>query len=210
MSSIIESLNWRAAIKSYDATKKLTDTQLNILLESIRLAPTSYGLQAMSVLVVTDPEVRTKLRAAAWDQPQVTDASHVLIFAVPTALSSTDVERYMQDVVATRGVTRESLQGFYDMIVRVVGSNDAAGNTVWAAKQAYIALGVLLTAAAIEKIDASPMEGFDPKQFDEILGLSAKGLTAVVMCPVGYRAADDVYSQMKKVRQSADHLFVRV
>ena len=210
MHTFIDALNWRYATKKYDSTKKLSDEQLNTLLESIRLAPMSYGLQAMSVVVVSNPAVRAKLRDASWGQPQLTDASHVLVFAVPTAVSKDDVERFMQDVVSTRGVTRESLDGYANMINDVISGRDTVANTTWVAKQAYIALGVLLSAAAVEGIDATPMEGFDPKQFDEILGLSAHGLTSVVICPIGFRIANDEYAQMKKVRQSSERLFVRI
>lgn len=208
MNQFIEALQWRAAIKQYNADIKLTDEQVAPILESARLAPTSYGLQPFSVVVVKDAETRAKLRAAAWDQPQVTDASHLIVFAVPTNLAEQDVERYMQDVVKARGVDRATLQGFHDMVAGVIVQRDRAGNTAWAARQAYIALGMMLSAAALERIDATPMEGFDPKQFDEILGLAALRLTSVVMCALGARAATDEYANLPKVRRDAESFFI--
>jgi nitroreductase / dihydropteridine reductase len=200
MTKIIDALNWRYAAKAYDTAKKLDDAQISTLLEAIRLTPSSFGLPTYKVIHVKDAETREKLKAVAWGQSQVTDASDLFVFAAKTNIGEADVEEYMNEVSKVRGIPVEGLAEYAAMIKGSIASRTAEENAIWTAKQAYIALGVLLSAAALEEIDSTPMEGFDAKQFDEILGLTELGLTATVICPVGYRAEGDAYATLPKVR----------
>lgn len=206
---LIDALNWRYATKAYDKTKKISDADWATLEESLLLAPTSFGLQPFKFIVVTDPELREKLKGAAWGQPQVTDASHLVVFAHKKTLTDADVEHYFDRIVEVRGVSRESLNDYAGM---VKGSAQRAVDggyvEIWNSRQAYIALGFLLETAALLGIDASPMEGFDPAAFNEILGLT--DYSAVVIAAVGYRdAANDWLAALPKVRFEKDELIER-
>ena len=208
--SLIENLKKRAAVKKYDPTKKLSEEQLGNLLAAIQLAPTSYGLQSFKVLVVQDEAIRVKLRAAAYDQPQITDASALIVFASLTVIDEGVAKKYIDLIANTRAVERENLAGFEQTIVGTLNSRTDEQKIAWSHKQNYIALGFLLAQAAELGIDATPMEGFDTAKFDEILGLKEKGLTTSVIAPVGFRADDDFYSQMEKVRKPKEELFIQL
>jgi len=198
---ILKSLKWRYATKKFDSSKKITENQLNLLLEATNLAATSYGLQPFQILVVEDKAIREKLKAAAWNQTQVTDASQVIIFAAKTNLSVGDVDEFVERMSKIRKIPADSLAEYAGMMKNTIQTRTPEVLTQWAARQAYIALGFLLVSAATQEIDACPMEGFDPAVFDEILDLKSKGLTSVVMATIGYRAADDHYQQLAKVRK---------
>jgi len=202
----IENLNWRYATKKFDSKKEITEDDLNTLLESIQLSASSYGLQPYEIKVIKDQETREKLKAAAWNQTQVTDASYLLVFANLTHVNEAYVDTYLDNVAKTRNMSREDLKGMEDMIKSTTLELPADAQNTWAAKQAYIALGNLLSAAASQKIDACPMEGFDAAKFDEILGLKAKNLTTAVIAPIGYRSDDDQYQHLAKVRKSKSDL----
>lgn len=208
--NVLESLKWRYATKKFDSSKKMTAQQLELLLEASNLTASSYGLQPFQILVVENPEIREKLKAAAYGQSQVTDASQVIIFAAKSNLSVADVDSYMQLISKVRNVPVEALNDFKAMVAGTISSRAPEVLTQWAARQAYIALGNLLTVAALEKIDACPMEGFDNAQFDEILGLKAKNLTSVVMATVGFRAADDVSQNYAKVRRPLSDIVTKI
>lgn len=208
--SLTEKLQWRAAIKQFDKSKKLTAEQLDSLLTAIQLAPSSLGLQGYKVIVVEDEATRAKLREAAHGQAQLTDASHVIVFAAETNVDEAFGKNYIDLVAKTRGIDREHLAGFEGMVLGAINGQPADQKLIWLHKQAYIALGVLLTAAAEHGIDATPMEGFDNAKFDEILGLKEKGLTSTVIAPVGFRSEEDGYSKMAKVRRPKEELFIHV
>lgn len=210
MKNSIEALEWRYATKVYDPTKKLTDDQLNVLLESLRLAPSSYGLQAWKFIVVTNPEVRKQLRAVAWDQSQVTDASHLIVCAVPTTVDESLIDGYIDYVSQVRSVPKENLQGYESMMDGAIAHMTPEMRVEWVTRQVYLALGLMLGIAAIEGIDATPMEGFDQKKFDEILGLQEQGYTARVSVALGFRADSDTYAHEKKVRFPKDKVFTMV
>lgn len=201
-----EDLNWRYATKKFDANKKISQEDLNNLLESIQLTASSYGLQPYEVIVVKDPEVRKKLKAAAWDQTQVTEASHLIVLANFKSVSEQYVNTYLDNIAETRNMSREDLKGMEDMIKNTTLQLDPKVQEAWAAKQAYIVLGNLLSAAASYKIDACPMEGFDAEKFDEILGLKDRNLTSAVIAPIGYRSEDDEYQHLAKVRKASKDL----
>jgi nitroreductase/dihydropteridine reductase len=208
--SLLEKLSWRYATKKFDTTKKLTAEQLDTLLSAVQLAPSSAGLQAYKVLIVEDPEIRQQLREAANGQPQLTDASQVIIFAAETNLDEAYVKNYIDRIAATRGIGRENLETFETNINNNVNRMTEDQKIAWNHKQAYIGLGVLLSAAADMDIDACPMEGFQAGKFDEILGLRELGLTTSVIAPIGFRADDDVFSKAVKVRRPKDELFIHI
>lgn len=208
MSTFLENQNWRYATKKFDATKKISTEDLNFLKEAIRLSTSSFGLQLYKVIIVENPELRAKLQPAAWGQSQITEASHLIVFANQTVVNDSDVDAYIKNASETRGIPLEALTGFGDYMKGAIGPIPADMKTIWTAKQTYLALGNLLNAAAELKIDVTPMEGFDPKQFNEILGLDALNLNAAVIAAVGYRHEDDATQYYKKVRKSNEDLFL--
>ncbi len=208
--ALLDNLKWRAAIKQFDPNKKLTPQQLDDLLTAVQLSPSSYGLQPYRILVVEDAAVRAKLREASYGQSQFTDASQVIVFAAETVIDAQLVKSYIDETAEVRHIDRANLTGFEQMMLGTVNSKSADELITWAQKQVYIAAGVLNVAAAEMHIDTCTMEGFDPAAFDEILGLKEKGLTATLVMTLGFRATDDVYSKMPKVRKPADKLFLHV
>jgi nitroreductase len=208
MTQIIDALNWRYATKAYDKSKKLSDDQVSMLIEAVRLTPSSYGLPVYKVIHVKDEETREKLKAVAWGQPQITDASDLFVFAVKSDLSDASVDEYAKLIAETRNIPTESLSEFMGMIKGTLNSLSPEHKEAWATRQAYIALGTLLVATAENNIDSTPMEGFDTNKFDEILGLKDLNLKSVVVCVAGYRSENDSYINLKKVRVDSSDLVV--
>ncbi len=206
-----EKLNWRYATKKMDATKVVPQASIDRILEAARLAPTSSGLQPFEIIVVTNPEVKAKLRGAAYDQAQLTDGSHVLVFAAWDNYTAERIDAVVAQLSAERGGPSEAVTGYYENLKASYVPRSAEANYEHAARQAYIAFGVALTAAAFEDVDSTPMEGFDPAQVDEILGLRARGLRSVTLMPLGYRAdSGDWLNGAKKVRRPMDELVTLV
>lgn len=206
-----EKLNWRYATKKMDPARKVSEDKVTRILEAIRLAPTSSGLQPFEVFVVTNPEVRAQLRAAAYDQAQVTDGSHVLVFAAWDNYTEARIDAVVADIAAKRGGANDALVGYYTNLKSMYLPRSADENFQHAARQAYIAFGVGVTAAAFEEVDATPMEGFDPAKVDEILGLREKGLRSVTLLPLGYRAAEgDWLIGQTKVRRDLEELVTEI
>ena len=201
-----EDLNWRYATKKFNSEKEISQEDLNTLLESIQLTASSYGLQPYEVIVVKDQETRKKLKEVAWNQTQITDASYLLVFANLKSVTENYVDTYLDNIAETRNLSREDLKGMEDMIKNTTLKLSAESQNDWASKQAYIALGNLLSAAANLKIDTCPMEGFEAEKFDEILGLKDRNLTTAVIAPIGYRSDDDQYQHLAKVRKSKSDL----
>lgn len=198
--NILEKLNWRYATKAYDPTKRISGEDWKILEESLLLAPSSYGLQPYKFFVITDQATKEKLKPAAWGQSQITDSSHLVVFAYKKDLTDADVEEFVDRIVEVRGVSRESLQD-YENVMKDSAKKARDGGYIetWNSRQAYIALGFLLQTAALLGIDATPMEGFVPEQFNEILGL--KDYSAVALCALGYRDEEkDWLANLPKVR----------
>ncbi|MFH6999818.1 NAD(P)H-dependent oxidoreductase [Flavobacterium sp. FlaQc-57] len=210
MSTLLDNLNWRYATKKFDATKKISTEDLNTLKEAVRLSASSYGLQPFKVILVENPEIREQLKAAAWGQTQITDASHLFVFANDLNAGAESVDAYIKNISETRGVPTEALAGFSDMMKGTIANLSQEAKDIWTAKQTYIALGTLLSAAAELKIDATPMEGFSPASFNEILGLDKLGLNAAVIATVGYRHDEDDAQHYKKVRKSQEELFITI
>ena len=208
--NIIRLLNWRYATKSFDTSKKLDDVQLATLLNAVQLAPSSYGLQPYQIIVVSNQEVKEVLKGAAYGQQQLAQASHVLVFARTKNYTTAHVDEYAANIIAIRGVTAEEIKGYVDTMKGTVESQTQDELAVWNSKQAYLALGILLESAALNGIDACPMEGFDAAKFDEILGLDAKNLASVVIATIGFRSTEDDSQHYKKVRKSKEDLFIHI
>ncbi len=208
---LLEQLNWRYATKQFDPNRKISAADWATLEEVLRLSPSSGGLQPWKFFVVTDPAIRVKLLPASYGQKQVIEASHLVVFAAKNNLNETDVDTHIRHTAAVRGATAEALAPFRDMLVGgIVKGLDETARNAWARNQAYIALGTLLTSAALLGIDACPMEGFDRAQYDEILGLKAKGYASAVIATLGYRSAEDKYAMAPKVRFPKEHLITKV
>lgn len=210
MKNIIEALQWRYATKVFDTNKKLSEEQKSVLLESLRMSASSYGLQPWKFVVVTNPEVRMKLKEAAWGQPQITDSSELIVLCVKKNIDSALVDTWMQSIAKQRGVEVETLKGYADMINGSLAGRTPEAAKEWASRQVYIALGTLLTAAAVLEIDACPMEGFDNKKFDEILGLDAMGVESRVLAAVGFRSPEDKMANLPKARFPKEDVVVEV
>ena len=208
MSSIIENLQWRYATKKFAAGKTISDADANQLKQAINLAATSFGLQPFRVQVVTDQALKEKLLPAAYNQQQVVDCSHVFVFAAKTSIDAQYIDDFIKLTAETRDIPVSAVEGYGEYIKGNVLSKDDDFILNWNKRQAYIALGTLLAAAAELRIDVCPMEGFNPGQFDEILGLKEKGLTACVMATVGYRAEDDHAASYAKVRHPLAEMFL--
>ncbi|MGB8704515.1 MAG: NAD(P)H-dependent oxidoreductase [Gillisia sp.] len=206
MKNYLENLKWRYATKKFDPAKKVSDKDLDHLLEAIQLSASSYGLQPYQVIVVENKEVREKLKAAAWNQSQITDASHVLVFASMTQIDKDYIDTYLNNIAEVRDLKRENLSGLEQMLTNTILKQSPLQQAEWSQNQAYIALGNFLSAAAEMRIDTCPMEGFDPSKFDEILELSKKGLTTAVIATLGYRSEEDVLQHASKVRKRKEDL----
>lgn len=210
MSNFIKDANWRYATKKFDASKKVSNEDLNSLKEAIRLSVSSYGLQPYQVLIIENPETKALLQPASWGQSQIVDASHVIVFAIETNFGNKNIDKYVNNLIETRGIPSESIRGYSDFMKMKINDLTEEQKNIWTAKQAYLALGNLLNAAAELKIDTTPMEGFEPAKYDEILGLDKLGLHAVVVATIGYRHQEDATQNYAKVRKSNEELFINL
>jgi nitroreductase / dihydropteridine reductase len=202
---LLEKLNWRYATKKMNPEKKVPEEKVEQILEAARLAPTSSGLQPYEIIVVTDPEVKAKIRAVAWNQAPITEGSHLLVFAAWDNYTADRINSMFDLVNAERGFTNEGWENYRQMLLGTYVPRDAETNYQHAARQAYIGFGIAITAAAFEGVDATPMEGFEPEKVDEILGLKARGLRSVTLLPLGYRAEEgDWLANLKKVRRAKE------
>jgi nitroreductase len=199
-------LEWRYATKVFDNSRTISASDWSALEESLRLAPSSFGLQPWHFCVITDSTLKERLKPASWNQPQITDASHLVVFAVKNVIDQQYIASFVQDLATARGVAAESLKGYQDMMEGSLLSRSQAELKIWGANQVYIALGFFLSACANLRIDACPMEGIDPAQYDSILGLPEKGFSTVVAATAGYRSSSDKYATAAKVRFSRDRV----
>jgi len=207
MSTFIENQNWRYATKKFNSEKKISEADFEILKDAIQLSSSSYGLQPYKVLIVENEEIRKQLQPASWGQSQIVDASHLLVFANITNVDEEYINNFAQNVATTRNIPFENVKGYADFMIGKITTLTPGEQAIWTAKQTYLALGNLLNAAAELKIDVTPMEGFDPKQYDEILGLTEKGLHASLVATVGYRHHEDDTQHYIKVRKPKSELF---
>jgi nitroreductase len=206
MDEYLNNLGWRYATKKFDPQQKLTPAETDLLEETLRLAPNSFGLQFWKFYRIDDPAVRAAVREAGYGQSQITDASHLYALASQVAPTMKDVDEFVESMKAARGATDESIAGYRSMLEGAITGKPAADLAAWTAKQVYIALGFLLDAAAQHKIDACPMEGFDAAKVNEIIGATKDGYAVQVLCPVGHRAVDDKYAELAKVRYSKERV----
>jgi len=205
--SLLEQLKWRYAVKKFDSQKKISEHDWRTLEESLVLTPSSYGLQPWKFLVVQDPEVRKKLTPHSWNQTQVEDCSHFVVFAARTKVDSAYLDFFFSEMSRIRGVGKETFSGYRKMIESDLQKGPRSQIIPeWATRQVYIALGNLMTCAALLQIDTCPMEGIDPAKYDEILNLKQTDYRTAVACAVGYRSREDKYSEAKKVRFQKEKL----
>jgi nitroreductase len=200
----IESLKWRYAVKKFNNKKLLNKEQINIIKEAFNLTATSYGLQPLKLLVISNKEIQKELVAHSWNQPQVLEASHLLVICIPKTYSKNEVEAYFDLVQKIRNTPIEIIKPFKEFLTAEIDKKSQEELLGWNKNQAYLALGNLLTVCALEKIDACPMEGFIPEKYDKVLGLSEKNLTSTLVLPVGFRADDDYMKDLKKVRKNTN------
>jgi nitroreductase len=198
---VLQQLRWRYATKKFDPTRPVPDELWQTLEESLVLTPSSFGLQPWKFFVVRDPEIRQQLVEHSWGQNQVADASHVVVFAIKKQVDAAYVDHYIARMSEVQGTPPDALQGFADVVKGFLSRMpDQAAIDAWAAKQVYIALGQFMACAALLDIDTCPMEGINPPKYDEVLGLGEQGYRTIVVCPAGYRAADDKSAARPKVR----------
>jgi nitroreductase / dihydropteridine reductase len=211
MSELLSKLQWRYATKKMDPTRVVPQDKVDRIVEAARLAPTSSGLQPFEIIVVSNAAVRAQIQPKAYNQAQVTEGSHLLVFAAWNNYTAERINTYFDFTNAERGGTNEGWENYRQMLLKTYPPRDPQVNFEHAARQAYIALGAALIAAAFEEVDATPMEGFDPQAVDEILGLSARGLRSVVIVPLGYRATEgDWLANLKKVRRPREQFVTEV
>ena len=209
--TLLAALHWRYAVKKFDPAKTISTADWTVLEQALVLSPSSVGLQPWKFVIVTDPAMKARLKPAAWDQSQVTDCSHFVVFTVRKDLGADHVDRHINRMAEVRGVTAESLGKFRQMITGNLDKARAEARLdTWQSHQLYIALGQFMAGAAVIGVDTCPMEGFEPDKFDEILALKGTGFASVVCCAAGYRAADDKYATTKKVRFKPDDVIVRI
>ncbi len=198
---LLESLNWRYATKQFDPNRKISPEDWSTIEEALRLSPSSYGLQPWKFLVIENPELRQQLLPVSYGQQQVVDASHLVVLATKTNLTEADVDAHIAKISETTGAPADALAPLRGMMVgSIVAGKSEQERKEWAFNQTYIALGNLLTSAALLGIDACPMEGFSRDEYDRILGLPEQGLHAAVIAPLGYRSTEDKYGNAPKVR----------
>ena len=206
---LLDALNWRYATKKFDITRKISPEDWAALEQALLLSASSGGLQPWKFVIVTDPEKLAKLVPASFGQTQVAEASHLVVFTIKKDFGIADIDAHIAHVADVRGISVEVLQPYREMLVGGILSKNESDLAAWMARQTYIALGTLLTSAAMLGIDACPMEGFLPAEFDTLLGLQEKNLSSVVICPLGYRDESDPYASLAKVRFPMDDVFVQ-
>ena len=211
MNTIIKALRWRYATKKFDAQKKLSEGQIDVMLEALRLAPSSFGIQPWKFVVVNNPATREQLKAAAWNQTQVTDASHFIVISVPSVPDESLVDAYLASMKKDNPSLDDAKLGTYEKTMKgFMKMKTPEALKAWVRNQAYIALGVVLTAAAAEKIDACPMEGFDSVKFNEILDFKTRGLESVACVALGFRSAEDKHANEPKSRFAKEDVIVEI
>jgi nitroreductase len=210
MENVVDSLRWRYAVKKFDSQRILEEPQVEMLKEAFILSASSYGLQPIRLLVIHNKNLQERLVTHSYGQRQVADASHVLVLCIETKIDSDYIEGYFNRVQEVRGTPQEILDPFKQSLLKRFAGMSRVQIGEWAKNQAYLALGKLLAVCAFAEIDSCPMEGFNKVGYDNELGLSEKGLEAVLVFPVGYRAKDDTFSTFKKVRRAKSETILEI
>lgn len=208
MSETLEKLQWRYACKRFDPSKKLSEEKLHILEESFNLTATSFGLQPIKMIVVANQKLKEELLKYSYNQKQVRDASHILVICIENEISPEFIKGHFKREEAIRDTPRNILEPYEKSLVDSFSKKTGEEISQWMVKQAYLALGNLLTVCALEQIDSCPMEGFQPKKYDEVLELDKLGLKSVLVLPVGYRHPDDFFAGLKKVRRGTQEVII--
>ncbi len=206
MSDIINDLKWRYATKKFDVSKKIDASNFELIKESLRLVPSSYGLQPLKYIIVESKDIREKLVAASYGQSQVKDASHLIVICAANQVGDQEVNQHIENIAITRDHKVDQIKGYGDFMKSTIAQMTDQQKKTWNSKQAYIALGQLLHTCASMRIDATPMEGFDPIAYSQILQIS-DDYSPILLCPIGYRDQDDETQHLKKVRKSQEHIF---
>jgi nitroreductase len=208
---LLAALNWRYATQKFDPARKIDATTWSALEQALVLAPSSFGAQPWKFVVVDDSAVRERLMAASWGQRQVVDASHLVVFTLRKDLNAAHLDRHVARVAEVHAVGLETLEKFRSGLHKAVNGARTGGTLdAWQSRQVYIALGQFMTAAAVLGVDTCPMEGLSAAKYDDILGLTGTGFTTLCACPAGYRAGDDKYATLPKVRFPASDVVVHV
>ncbi len=211
MTQLIDKMQWRYAAKKMDASQTVPQDKVERIIEAARLAPTSSGLQPFEILLVTNPDIRSKIQAVSNNQAQITEGSHLLVFAAWDTYTADRINHHFDFTNAERGGTNEGWENYRQMLLKAYPARDPQVNFEHAARQVYIGLSASMIAAAFEEVDSTPMEGFDPKSVDDILGLGAKGLRSVVLLPLGYRLkGQDWLENLKKIRRPRNEFVIEV
>jgi nitroreductase len=197
---LLSALRWRYAAKQFDPARKIPADTWDALEESLVLTPSSFGLQPWNFIVVRDPAVRARLQAESWNQPQTTEASHFVVFAARTDLTKADIDTWINRMAEAQNKQADDLAPLKGMIAGFAETMSCEARHAWNTRQVYIALGQLMTSAAVLGIDACPMEGISAAAYDRILGLEESGYATAVACALGYRSADDKYASTPKAR----------
>ena len=208
--NIIESLKWRYAVKKFDSNKTLSESQINTLKEAFNLTATSYGLQPLKLVVINNKEIQKELVEHSMNQTQIEEASHVLVICIPNNYTSKEVKTYFDLIQKIRNTPDEIINPFKGFLTSEIEKKTQEELHIWNKNQAYIALGNLMTVCAVEKIDACPMEGFNPEKYDEHLNLKAQNLKSVLVLPVGYRAEDCYMKDLAKVRKETQDIVIEI
>jgi nitroreductase len=211
--TVLGQLKWRYAAKKFDATKKIPAATWSAIEQAMQLSPSSYGLTPWKFVVVQNPELRAKLRPISWGQPQITDASHLVVFCRRQTTTPSHIDAYIQRIMAVRSVPAAALEGYKGMMVGTFTNppaNSPAVQDIWASRQVYIALGFFLYTCAMLGVDACPMEGIEAEKYDDVLGLKGSGFASLVAGAAGYRASDDAVAAMKKVRPLESDVVMRM
>ena len=203
---LLNSLKWRYATKEFDTEKKIAPGTWSTFEQSMVLTPSSFGLQPWKFITITCQKTKVDLLEHSWHQRQVTDCSHMVVLCARDGMGQQDIEDWLDQLAQTRGVSRESLEGYADMMNGFFSTMDYSKSLAWAKNQVYIALGQLMASAAVLGVDACPMEGIVHAEYDRILGLENTGFTTTVACAMGYRSSDDKYAELPKVRYSGDKI----
>ena len=199
---LTESLQWRYAVKKFDASRKVEIATINELLNATRLSASSFGLQPWHFFVIQDPKTREEIKKHAWNQPQVTDCSALIVMASKKEMTADYIEGFVQTLASERGIPVEVLADYKAMMLNSLPLMQGEQGKAWMAHQVYISLGTLLAACAVAEIDSCPMEGFDKQAVDLILDLPTKGFNSRLLCPIGYRDPSDALASAKKVRMA--------
>lgn len=207
---VIEALNWRYATKRFDPDRILPQAKIEKLKSAFNLTATSYGLQPLRLVVVHDKELQEELKGFAFNQKQISTASHVLVICIEKEVGKEHIDNYFQSVKNIRNTPEDILKPHRNFLVDDFEKKPLEEVRTWATHQAYLVLGALLTACAVEGIDSCPMEGFLPEKFDQLLQLKKENLSSVLVLPVGYRATDDIFAEFKKVRRPLEEMVIEV